>query len=80
MVVLRRAPVTKPNRHEAKPARPRIPRFPLRSEVPSRLTALLLPDVQRWADTLAAEGLAPQTVRNIVNVGAPSTRTAACFV
>ena len=28
---------------------------------------MTLPDVQRWADTLAAEGLAPSTVRNIVN-------------
>ena len=32
----------------------------------SRLGELTLPDVQRWADTLAAEGLAPSTVRNVV--------------
>ena len=34
----------------------------------SRLAELTLPDVQRWADTLAAdEGLAPSTVRNVLN-------------
>ena len=32
----------------------------------ARLDELTLPDVQRWADTLAAEGLAASTVRNIV--------------
>jgi len=32
----------------------------------SRLRELTLPDVQRWADGLAAEGLAPGTVRNVV--------------
>jgi integrase len=33
----------------------------------SYLREVTLPDVQRWADTLAAEGLAPSTVRNIIN-------------
>src|SRR4051794_22278817 len=32
-----------------------------------KLAELRLPDVQRWADTLVAEGLAAQTVRNVVN-------------
>lgn len=32
----------------------------------SRLDELRLPDIQRWADALATEGLAPSTVRNIV--------------
>jgi integrase len=31
------------------------------------LREVTLPDVQRWADQLAAEGLSPSTVRNIVN-------------
>lgn len=33
---------------------------------PTRLAELTLPDVQRWADTLVGEGLAPSTVRNVV--------------
>jgi integrase len=33
----------------------------------SYLREVTLPDVQRWADMLAAEGLAPSTVRNVVN-------------
>jgi len=33
----------------------------------SYLREVTLPDVQRWADTLDAEGLAPSTVRNVVN-------------
>jgi integrase len=33
---------------------------------PSRLSELTLPDVQRWADALAAKGLSASTVRNIV--------------
>lgn len=33
----------------------------------SYLREVTLPDVQRWADQLAAEGLAPSTVRNVVN-------------
>ncbi|MBW3579317.1 MAG: site-specific integrase, partial [Actinobacteria bacterium] len=32
----------------------------------SRLRELTLPDTQRWADGLAACGLAPATVRNVV--------------
>jgi len=32
----------------------------------ARLTEVTLPDVQRWADTLSAEGLSPSTVRNVV--------------
>ena len=32
----------------------------------SYLREVTLPDVQRWADSLAADGLAPSTVRNIV--------------
>jgi hypothetical protein len=31
------------------------------------LREVTLPDVQRWADQLAAQGLAPSTVRNVVN-------------
>lgn len=33
----------------------------------ARLAEVTLPDVQRWADRLTAEGLQPSTVRNIVN-------------
>ena len=33
----------------------------------ARLSELRLPDVQRWADELASEGLAASTVRNVVN-------------
>lgn len=33
---------------------------------PARLNELSLPDLQRWADTLAAEAIEPLTVRNIV--------------
>jgi integrase len=33
----------------------------------ARLAHLTLPDVQRWADRLAGEGLSPSTVRNIIN-------------
>ncbi len=33
----------------------------------ARLAELTLPDVQRWADTLTADGLAPSSVRNVVN-------------
>lgn len=32
----------------------------------ARLTEVTLPDVQRWADTLTAQGLSPSTVRNVV--------------
>jgi integrase len=34
---------------------------------PSRLGELTLPDLQRWADRLPAEGLSPASVRNVVN-------------
>ena len=33
----------------------------------TRLSEVSLPDIQRWADSLAADGLAPSSVRNIVN-------------
>jgi integrase len=33
----------------------------------SYLREVTLPDAQRWADSLAREGLAPSTVRNVVN-------------
>src|SRR6187200_2701085 len=33
----------------------------------ARLAHLTLPDVQRWADRLAGEGLSPSTVRSIIN-------------
>lgn len=33
----------------------------------SRLGDLALPDIQRWADTLATTGIAPSTVHNVVN-------------
>jgi integrase len=33
----------------------------------ARLAQITLPDVQRWADTLASTGLAPSTVRNVIN-------------
>jgi len=32
----------------------------------ARMAELTLPDVQRWADTLSAQGLQPSTVRNVV--------------
>jgi integrase len=34
---------------------------------PKRLAALTLPDLQRWADNVGTEGLAPSTIRNVVN-------------
>ena len=33
----------------------------------TRLAELTLPDVQLWADTLGRQGLAPSTVRNVLN-------------